>query len=363
MSVSSILTLLSAARDTRRQRRAAAAEKLNRAIDRGAMDHRLVIQAALATDDYTRLIQLAQDGKGGGAAWLFPAIDRAQAGDFQKAEELARNALDLAPDNMTAQALHALARFHNTKDVSLLKSGAPVFPHASLTIQALTLLAVEKEIIGQRQDDRGAPEREDSVGGALGWILNRLDDLAIWIYWLLSVALNLFINAFKPDKRGVYWHVIEGDRLEGLGRRDRAAQRFAQALEMAPDCVEALESMMTHSMVEGRYKDAEEYYARLAAVVGLAGASDPSMRKWEADLAFFQGKYDEARTIYENLQPQFPLSYIIPYRIGFCALAANTDSRDHQADRLARGKFQEALNQVNPGLLQERVALLCREAK
>ncbi|MDH5638745.1 MAG: tetratricopeptide repeat protein, partial [Nitrospinota bacterium] len=222
--------------------------------------------------------------------------------------------------------------------------------HAATKIQGLILLAVEQAIAKANPSDTGAEEKDDRTGGPLGWALDFLDDIAIWIYWLISVALNLVINAFDSAKREVYWKVIEGDRLEGLGKDGPAMEQFAMALKLSPGCVEALESMVKYSMAQGKYDAAHGYLDRLLDILGEAGAEDPSLLKMRADLAFFQRQFAAALPKYESLQPQFPLSYIIPYRIGLCLLAGGDDRR-------ALEFFEQALSQVNPGLLKERVAL------
>jgi len=350
MSLSSIAAIRSAARLLRSGKKDEARRRLARAMEEGSRDHRLVIRLAIASGDHSPLVKAAGEGRAGRAGWIFPAMDRALAGDYSKAGEYAANALDISPENMSARALAGLAGFRRTGDISHLRGHAEALPHAAARIQALILLAVEQAIAGTCPEDSGAEEVEDKTTGPLGRMLDILDDLAIWIYWLISVALNLVINAMNPARRAVYWKVIEGDRLEGLGKDEPAMEQFAMALEMAPGCVEALESMVKHSIRLRRHEQAEEYLARLLAAVGEAGATDPSLLKMRADLAFFQRRHEKALTVYKSLQPQFPLSYIIPYRVGLCLLAGG-DVKG------AVDKFEKALSQVNPGLLRQRVEL------
>ncbi|MDH5510425.1 MAG: hypothetical protein OEZ32_08720 [Nitrospinota bacterium] len=348
MSLQSITAIHAAARLLRSDRKNDAAKRLALAVDQNVADHRVGIRLALLSADYSPLLKAAQEGRGGRAAWLFLALERALANDYAKAEEFARRALDMTPNNMTAQALFGLARFRRTGDLSKLRQHVAALPHAAMKVQGLILLAVEQSIAKANPSDTGAEEKDDRTTGSLGRVLDLLDDLAIWIYWLISVALNLVINALDPAKRRIYWKVIEGDRLEGLGKDDLALEQFAMALELSPGCVEALESMMKHSMARGKYDETERYLNRLLAILGEAGAADPSLLKMQADLAFFQRQFGKATPLYERLQPQFQLSYIIPYRIGLCLLAGGDDRR-------AVEYFEQALSQVNPGLLRERV--------
>jgi tetratricopeptide (TPR) repeat protein len=348
MSLRSIITLHRAARLSRKGKRSDAAGKLRSAMERGGADFRLAIRMALASGDFHELAKAAAMGRGGRAAWVFLAQDAASRGEHDKAEEYAQKALIAAPENVTAQALLVLARFGKTGDAAHLKSRARDLPHASTRAQALILMAVEKAIAAADPSGRGAEEKEDTAGGIFGWAFDLLDDLAVWIYWIISLALNLTLNAADGAKRAVYWQVIGGDRLEGLRKPALAMEKFKKALELGPECVEALESMVKHSMAVGEYGAAEEYLARLIQVAGESAAEDPSIRKWKGDLEFFLGRFENAMPIYESLETIFPLSYIIPYRIGFCALALGAAGK-------AAPWFEKALSQINPGLIAERV--------
>ena len=352
MSIGSIIAIHRASRLAKRENKDKAAEILRAAMGRWAGDFRLAIRLGAVTGVYDELEKAALDGKGGRAAGVFMAQDAAGKGDFAKAGELARKALETSPDNLSAKALHAMALFAQSGNPDNLKNTAGDLPHASTRVQAMILSLVEKSIISADPAERGAGEKEDGAGGLFGWAFDLLDDLAVWIYWMISIFLNLALNATNGPARALYWQVIEGDRLDGLRKPEKAAEKFKKALAMAPDCSEALESMVKYSIASGDFAKAQEYLDRLVTVLGENVAGDPSIRKWKADLEFFQGKYREASAIYEGLEPLFPLSYIIPYRMGFCVLAMGGSGVK------AVDLFEKALSRINPGLLAERIGKL-----
>ncbi|MDH5638277.1 MAG: hypothetical protein OEZ04_07285, partial [Nitrospinota bacterium] len=130
MSLQSIIAIHAAARILRSGQKDDAAKRLQ-AIDQNTRDHRVGTRLALLTGDYSPLLQAADEGRGGRAAWLFLAVERALAEDYTKAEEFARRTLDTAPNNMTAQALFGLARFARTGDKSKLRQHIGALPHAA----------------------------------------------------------------------------------------------------------------------------------------------------------------------------------------------------------------------------------------
>ncbi|MDH4183696.1 MAG: hypothetical protein OEV92_05710 [Nitrospinota bacterium] len=351
MSLRSIYTLRRAASLARKGRTDDAAARLRSAIDKKDQDPRLAIRLALVSDDYAALAKAADEGQASRAAHLFLALGKLAKGNYKAGERHCKKALEAAPENLTAKALLALARFGGAGDASALVALAPALAHTSLRAQGLILLAAERAIVSANPSDTGAPEVEDVTGGPLAWVLDLLDDLAIWVYWLISIVMNLLINARDAESRAVYWHVIEGDRLEGLRKNGPAVERFKKALELRPGCIEALESMVKHQILLGQYQEAEATLALFVQAAGEGASDDPSVKKWQADIAFFLGRTQEAKALYQALDAQFPLSYIIPYRIGLCAMAGNELP-------LAAASFQRALGRINPGLIAERVKLL-----
>ena len=60
-----------------------------------------------------------------------------------------------------------------------------------LVLLVLILLAVEQSILRATPADTGASEKEDRTTGLIGGVLDLLDDMAIWIYWLISPKIEL----------------------------------------------------------------------------------------------------------------------------------------------------------------------------
>lgn len=332
-------------------RRDDAEKTVRAALSAGAKDIRLLIRLGSITGDYSGLKQKLAGSQAPGAGWLFLAMDAYRRNNITEAAEYSRKAMDTSPANDTARAVAALVRAAQGAPGGLAAAAAAI-ANASLEAQALALLASESAIIAADPADTGAAEQEDEgMKGPAGWLLNRLDDLAILIYWMFSSLINVTTNVSDSGRRAVYGHVIRGDLMYGLGKLDGARSAFLQAAEADPGCMEAVESLAALAIQRGDVAEAREMVDRLFQNAGSGAADNDLWTRWKADVLFLGGEFQEAAKYYEKAEAAAPRTYIIPYRLGLAAL------RRGDSDR-AIEKFARALSLINPGLLEGRLAAL-----
>ena len=210
------------------------------------------------------------------------------------------------------------------------------------------MLEVERRIIQSRPGERGAAEKEDTLGGPFGILLDRLDDLAAIMGFALSYSINLVKHAADPEKRALYRLITQGDRLWAMRRHGDAAQRFEEALRMDPACVESLESLTRHYLNEGETAKAVARFSALEKSLASTGdAMPPHIVRVSADLAFFTGKHEKAVSLYAETIKTSPHDYVAPYRRGLCLLRMGDEKG-------AAESFRLALCRPNPKLMEER---------
>ncbi len=350
MSFASSLAIRRAARFCKLGREDQARLTLANAIESGQDDPRLALRLGLVNHDFTDIDQAPATGPARDALMLFAAIEAHRRGDHAHAISLLESCQPDAGGNCTIRLLKAVASFLDG-DRAALQGVENDLPHSSLEVQAICLVAVESAIIRSDPSDCGAREREETLKGPIGWMIARLDDMAVWLYWVLSHFLNLVINISSPRDRQVYRQVIEGDRLDGLSRKAEAEKRFRRALELDGENPEALESLAVYCLENLNYKEAGRHLDKLAQQAGSGDSPDPLLTRLRADLLYARGLYREAEPVYLTVARDAPLNYFISYRLGLIRL------RDGDAPG-AEGHFKRALGLVNPRLPAERIGRL-----
>lgn len=319
---------------------------LTAAIDAGETDPRLWLQRGERAD-FDQAARLRPDSK----AAPFMAAVAAALENAPDAFALARKA---AADrsNVSAQALAATLALE-TGDAAPLADRAlrKNLPAVTGPVKGMLLAAVERHISFLDPADRGAPEREDILNGPLGWLLDRFDDLSVAITWGAARIVNVVVHRGDPARRAAFRAVISGD-VRTAYKRPGAVDAYRLALVHDPACEEAVESLIRFHLDRGDVADARSLVDRYTALRdGEEGATDPTLLRWRADLAWFGGAWREAADGYRESAARDRLAYFPPYRHGLCAL--RLDRRDE-----AVSAFTSALSRINPHLLEERLLRL-----
>lgn len=350
MTIRSAFTLRTARRLVKSRRMPEAVETLIKACDRMS-DPRLSIQKALLTgekEDRENLRRLHQQS---GAALLTASILSYAAGDYEGSAGAAMDGLSVRPDDPSLKTLILLARSRSRQDASIpdLRECAK---NAILGVRAYALTEVERRIIQSRPDDSGAAEKEDTLGGPFGFLLDRLDDLAAVMGSLLSHLINFARHAADAEKRAVYSLITQGDRLWAMRRHAEAAKRFEEALRIDPGCLEALESLARYYLDKGEIPKAVACFSSLEKLAASEGETMPGhILRIGADIAFFSRDHKKACGLYSRIIEASPHDYVAPYRRGLCLLRMGDEKG-------AVEMFGLALSIPNPRLMEDRLDAL-----
>ncbi|VAX19434.1 hypothetical protein MNBD_NITROSPINAE04-1395 [hydrothermal vent metagenome] len=345
------IVLRKTARLVRKGETEKAERQLKQAIDSGLSDIRLKIRLAIADSDYKPLKEHLDQENKSGSGWFFVALDAFRRGAIDETRLCCNKALAISPGNLSVSALSAVADFVDG-DKKPLFSMARDLPHVSIHAQALALSAIEKSIISHRLSDTGATDKDDRLGGPPGWVMDRLDDFAVFAYWLIWKVMNVIVNIADPKRRATASLTLNGDFFEGFGKKTRAARYYLRALRLDPDNQEALESMVIKSIENEAYEDAMTFLSRLVKSVSQNRAPDsPHLTKWKADILFKMKKFSEAEPLYEKATERFKLEYMLFYRLGLCRLRRGDDAG-------AVGYFEKSLSLIHHGLIARRLEFL-----
>lgn len=346
MTIKSAFALHTAHHLAKTGRIAEAVESLKKTCGRMA-DPRLSIQKTLLTGEKEDRDTLRRLHSQSGAAMLTASVLSYGAGEYDKAAGAAVDGLCARPGDPSLKTLVLLAHSRSGQDVDI-PSLRECAKNAILGVRAYALTEVERRIIQSRPDDTGAVEKEDTLGGPFGFLLDRLDDLAAVMGYLLSHLLNLVKHAGDAKKRAVYSLITQGDRLWAMRRHGEAAKRFEEALRIDPACLEALESLARHCLDKGETAKAVAFFSSLEK---LAESEDDVMpthiARISADLAFFTRNHKQACRLYSGIIETSPHDYMAPYRRGLCLLRMG----DEKGAALS---FRLALQIPNPRLLEGR---------
>lgn len=347
MTIKSTLAIHKARRLVKAGRTATAVESLKNACAQ-MDDPRLFIQKALLSGEKEDRAALRRLYPQNVAALLTTSVLSYAAGEYEDSVGSAMDGLSARPGDPSLKTLVILSRSragHEPLNIPDLRECAK---NAILSVKAYALAEVERRIIESRPGDRGAVEKEDTLGGPIGFVLDRLDDFASVMGSLLSHSLNLLMHLGDAKKRAVYSLITDGDRLWAMRRRGEAVTRFEEALRIDPACVEALESLTRHYIEEDDMTKASERFSALEKSLATAGdAIPPHIVRISADLAFFEGKYEKACGLYAETIKASPHDYVTPYRRGLCLLRMGDESG-------AVESFKLALSIPNPKLMEER---------
>jgi tetratricopeptide (TPR) repeat protein len=351
MTIKSAYILHTVHRLAKSGRLAEAVESLKKACD-SAPDPRLFIQKTLLSGDKEDRAALKRLYPENAAAMLTASVLSYGACEYEDAVGYAMAGLCARPGDPSLRALILLSRSRAGQerlDIPGLRDCAKT---ASLSVRAFALAEVERRIIQSRPGDRGAAEKEETLGGPFGFILDRLDDLASVMGYLLTSSLNLVTHAGDSKKRAVYRLIAQGDRLWAMRRRGEAVTRFEEALRMDPDCVEALESLTRHYLDAGETTKSAACFSALEKSPSSADdAMPPHIAGISADLAFSEGKYKKASGLYAETIKAAPHDYLAPYRRGLCLLRIGEEKEAVESFRLALGV-------PNPKLMEGRLDAL-----
>ncbi len=345
----------------RRADGATVARTLDLPLPAGGDDPRLAIQKGIATGDRSAFYQAMRLDPKSGAAPLLAAYYAWIDGERDEADRLTTVALTLAPENVTAQAMRLILDLADGKidgnrlsDPKLMR----VLPVVTGPVQGELLRLVEERIAALAPDDAGAANRDDLLHGALGWLLDRFDDLALIIGWGAGHLLNTVIHLTRASRRRAYRHVIAGDLAEGFHKREKARASFLKAQSIDPANAESAESLIAFALEENDLTEAtrriDAYAKLLADAIGDPMANPfagPQLRRWRADLAWLREEYATASTLYAKVADEDRYGWFPPYRQGLSALRMN----DREG---ARKAFTETLNRIHPHLLEERLLKL-----
>jgi tetratricopeptide (TPR) repeat protein len=346
MTIKSAFTIHTARRLAKTGRMAEAVESLKKAC--GCMDDpRLAIQKALLTGEQEDRSALRRLHPQSGAALLTASVLSYGAGEFENAIGAATEGLSARPGDPSLKTIILLARSRSGQDVDI-RNLRECAKNAILGVRAYALTEMERRIIQSRPDDNGAAEKEDTLGGPFGFLLDRLDDLASVMGCLLSHSLNLVKYAGDAKKRAVYSLITQGDRLWAMRRRDEAAKCFEEALRIDPDCVEALESLARHCLDTGEMAKAMACFSSLEKAISSDGEAAPThILRISADIAFFTRNHKKACGLYSRIIETAPHDYVAPYRRGLCLLRMGDEKGAVESFRLA-------LCIPNPRLMEDR---------
>jgi tetratricopeptide (TPR) repeat protein len=346
MTIKSAFTLHTAQHLAKTGRMAEAVQSLKKACGLIA-DPRLAIQKALLTGEKEDREALRRIHPQSGAALLTASILSYGAGEFENAIGAATDGLCARPGDPSLKTVILLARSRSGQDVDIhhLRECAK---NAILGVRACALTEVERRMIQSRPDDNGAIEKEDTLGGPFGFLLDRLDDLASVMGFALYHSINLVRHVVDAKKRAVYSLITQGDRLWAMRRRDEAAKRFEEALQVDPNCVEALESLVRHYLDKGDVAKAVACFSSLEKTVASEAETAPThILRISADLAFFTRNHKKAHSLYSRIIESAPHDYVAPYRRGLCLLRMGDEKG-------AVESFRMALGIPNPRLMEDR---------
>lgn len=348
MTIKSAFTLRTANRLAKAGRMASAVEFLKEACGKEGSDPRFFIRKTLFSGEKEDRNALKRLYPKNAAAMVTASVLSYGAGEYEDAIAFATDGLSARPGDPTLRTIIILSRSRSglgPLDIQGLRICAK---NAILSVRAYALAEVEKRIIQLRPGDSGAVEKEETLGGPFGFILDRLDDLAAVIGYLLSHSLNLVTHATDSKKRAVYRLVTEGDRLWAMRRHGEAVTWFEEALRIDPNCAEALESLTRHYLDEDETAKAVACFTALEKSLDSSGGSMPlHITKISADLAFFTGKYKKACDLYAETIKAAPHDYVTPYRRGLCLLRTGDEKESVEMFRLA-------LSIPNPQLMEDR---------
>lgn len=313
-------------------------------------DPRLKLRSLIIRPEPGGFNKLAENHPGYRPAVYFTALD------FFKGEEPAKavkfinsNYSQGTPSraNPAMDALLALSGFvaenGALNKLSDLKRSIDMGP---IELQYMALSYLEQRIYELDKNDRGAEEKEEPLRGPAGWMLNRLDDAAIIIRWLVFRILNVILNLTRPQRRKTYCGLIDGDLWHGLYNYAKAREAYEKAHAADPANPEPLESLTRLSLIAGDLESASAYFAKLENT--LDNEDDPFLAKLKADIRLAQGNYAEAFKLYNGVMESFPHDIMAHYRLGLCYL------RLEKADKASEW-FIKSLSQPNAGLLRRRI--------
>ncbi len=313
-------------------------------------DNRLRIRRGLLAGDGGDFDTLINEQVSSAPALFFAANHRYKIGELDSAAKLCVRAAEKSPGNLSVQALYGIIKFINGEHTTL-QAISRVLPHASADIQAAALLETEKAILMKHPNDTGEKGSEPSLAGPIGWLMDRLDDLAVTIYWIISHLMNILLNLTNRQKRSAWRKIINGDRLYQLGKQEEAAKLFKQALKIDPDALEPAEVLVSYYLEKQEYVQAKKYLNMLINATEEGEEIEPALNRRQADLLFGTGQYEAAGKMYQELFPEFRLDHMIPYRAGLCHIRQGDENN-------ALAWFKKSLNLINHGLLENRISAL-----
>lgn len=351
MSFRSLLALQRASYHQRSGRKAKAALLLNSAIEKSDQDVRLLIRRGIVADSRDNF-EKAATSKTNRAAYFYLAIDSVMQGDYVEAKKNLMEAKTRSPHNLSISALAAVLSLKEGDDpVKALAVLVAAMPGSTGLVGAFALYEVESAILRLDPENRGAREKEIVIGGPVGWLLERLDDIASIIYWVLNHLLNLVINVTRPKRRQAWRHTIQGMFLESFGERTRAAERFRKALTYDSLNRDALESLIVYHLNDEDPYRAEPYLKRMERQAEEEGYDDPRLISLRADINYLRRSYDKAAGKYKTAAAKDPLAFFPRYRLGLALLKSEKNQEAVKA-------FADALDKINPNLLHERIETL-----
>ncbi len=330
-----------------------AIEILDRAMEKGSGDPRVGLQRAILLRSEECFNSLSDEYPGNGAIGLHFALAQFSKGNKGRAGQIAKEALESNGDNISLQALDAIIEVEETLDWGNLISQKMRLEMAVVPIQAIALMEIEKAIAKGDPSDIGAKEREDGMGGIAGWIFARLDNLAVWVYWALRQMINFIRNIANLKRMKIGMHLIENEKLAGLGRADAGARSLEKVFDLDPYDEEALQSIVLYYLEVDDFVSADKYLTRIKMVNPNDYEENPFLVMAQAETLFAQKRYGEALERYSSAQGDFPTSYIIPYKKGLSHLRMGDETK-------AVAQFEVALNMPNGGLIKERLDRLAR---
>ncbi|VAX22953.1 hypothetical protein MNBD_NITROSPINAE01-789 [hydrothermal vent metagenome] len=314
-------------------------------------DVRVLIRRAVLSGSINDLETALLKDPQNGTALFFLAVKSYENGDFDKATQYISKALEVAPDNISAQVLSALISLKTTGSLDPLLALGKNYTATTIKIKSLLLMEIETRISVLDKKDSGAKEHEHTPGGVLGFIFDVMDDVAVWVYWLIQIVPVLFlfiVNGERAKKRKL---VIDASRLENVRKPDSAYQKFKAVLELDENDMDALEFLVRYHMEKGEWQKALAFLTRLEKSTGPDIKDFPILKRWRADIFLATKRHDEALKLYTEVENEFALDYILLYRKGLCALVTGPVA-------LALGSFERALSQPTPDLLKERLVRL-----
>lgn len=310
---------------------------------------RVLIRRGLLTGSVTDLKAAVSHDPKSGAALFFLGVRSYEDGDLDMAGQYISSALKVAPDNISAQVMSALISLKSNSSLESLLALGENYTAATTKTKALLLMEIESQIAARAPKDCGAKEREHLLGGFFGFIFDLMDDVAVWGYWLIYMVPTFFLFAINKTRAQTKKMVLDGIRLEGLRKPSASAEKFRSILNMDAKNVDALEFLTRYHMEREEWGEASSFLARLTKTT--EGETYPILSRWRADILFAEKHHDDAMKLYIQVEGEFALDYIVPYRKGLCALAMGDTAS-------ARSSFEATLSQPNPDIVRERFVKL-----